>query len=441
MYICLEMSDGTIVKQLQIESCPTCPAGWEYQVSNSSVCCGTCQQVACVDSDGVQHPIGSTWKSDLCTRVTCVSRDNGLQMESLRENCDKPTDNDRLLYKYETIQPLDQCCPIHRRVSCLHDGKEYKVNETWSTNDQCVTIICAQQADGQVARQEVILSCPPPSDCLEGYEHELPGPLECCGKCVQVACVLNGTLHPIGSTWNPDPCTFYSCVGTRGHGHVTEAQVMCAPLFDCPEKNRVKKPDECCATCNATESQKNCLPEEISLEKTVGYIIHDSVMHGKCVNTEPVHGLTECVGHCQSKTIHEPNSIDPISKCECCQPEETKELKTTLTCSDGKTWVQVVRVPTSCTCNPACTGLLLDDQQQATVNRPIVQAENLVLVDQQAENVSQTQNEDEQQNLQSLTQLVQNQLQEKDEDELQILQQRRQGRGDAIARSAGGGQK
>lgn len=98
-------------------------------------------------------------------------------------------------------------------------------------------------------------------------------------------------------------------------------------------------------------------------------------------------------------------------------------------------------MPTSCTCNPACTGLLLDDQQQATVNRPIVQAENLVLVDQQAENVSQTQNEDEQQNLQSLTQLVQNQLQEKDEDELQILQQRRQGRGDAIARSAGGGQK
>lgn len=103
MYICLEMSDGTIVKQLQIESCPTCPAvsliassvicyrqflsfvcfffllkGWEYQVSNSSVCCGTCQQVACVDSDGVQHPIGSTWKSDLCTRVTCVSRDNGV---------------------------------------------------------------------------------------------------------------------------------------------------------------------------------------------------------------------------------------------------------------------------------------------------------------------------------------------------------------------------
>ena len=52
---------------------------------------------------------------------------------------------------------------------------------------------------------------------LQGYEHEPPGPTECCGKCVQVACILNGTLHPIGSSWNPDPCTFYSCVGSRGH--------------------------------------------------------------------------------------------------------------------------------------------------------------------------------------------------------------------------------
>lgn len=36
MYICLEMSDGTIVKQLQIESCPTCPA---VSLIASSVIC------------------------------------------------------------------------------------------------------------------------------------------------------------------------------------------------------------------------------------------------------------------------------------------------------------------------------------------------------------------------------------------------------------------
>lgn len=101
--------------------------------------------------------------------------------------------------------------------------------------------------------------------------------------------------------------------------------------------------------------------------------------------------------------------------------------------------MQVVRVPTSCTCISGCTGSASGDQQQ--VYRAIHQAENLVLAEQQVENLSQTQNEDEQQNLQSLTQFVQNQLREKHEDELQIMQQQRQGRGDAIARSAGGGQK
>lgn len=41
------------------------------------------------------------------------------------------------------------------------------MNDTWTTNDPCVTMICAPQADGQVTRQEIILSCPPPSDCQE----------------------------------------------------------------------------------------------------------------------------------------------------------------------------------------------------------------------------------------------------------------------------------
>lgn len=47
------------------------------------------------------------------------------------------------------------------------------------------------------------------------------------------------------------------------------------------------------------------------LNKTIGYIVHSSVMHGKCTNTQPVDGLTECLGHCESGTVHEPgmNSI------------------------------------------------------------------------------------------------------------------------------------
>jgi len=49
----------------------------------------------------------------------------------------------------------------------------------------------------------------------------------------------------------------------------------------------------------------NCQPEALTLEKTVGYVVHHSVIHGQCSNSEPVEGLKECVGHCTSRTIHE----------------------------------------------------------------------------------------------------------------------------------------
>ena len=48
-----------------------------------------------------------------------------------------------------------------------YSKKLIQINDTWTTNDPCTTMTCSQQADGQVVRQEVILSCPPPTDCQE----------------------------------------------------------------------------------------------------------------------------------------------------------------------------------------------------------------------------------------------------------------------------------
>lgn len=40
---------------------------------------------------------------------------------------------------------------------------------------------------------------------------------QCCGKCKPVACVVEGTLYPIGQTWaSPDFCTNYTCVHLNG---------------------------------------------------------------------------------------------------------------------------------------------------------------------------------------------------------------------------------
>ena len=128
------------------------------------------------------------------------------------------------------------------------------------------------------------------------------------------------------------------------------------------------------------------------------------------------------------------DSIDPTSNCECCQPEDTKELKTTLTCVDGKTWAQIVRVPTSCSCSP-CIGSLVDNQltsQEPNQSHPA--EEDLLQLQQE--------NQEEQQHSESLTQQVLEQLQKpKDEALSEILQQQRQGRGDVAPRNSDGGQK
>jgi hypothetical protein len=234
-YICLEGSDGTIIKQLQIESCPNCPSvrfnnnflfvyswfhflfflkGWEYQTANASVCCGTCQQVACVSADGSQHAIGSTWKADLCTKISCVLRDNGvmhclfriffisfINLECLTSSYKWKAWEKTAINQPTKINSFTITKQLHRLISAAPFIKERlvyitakhirwksqfstnkkttcypnyfiieflkQVNDTWSTNDQCVTMVCSLQADGQVARQEVMLSCPPASDCLE----------------------------------------------------------------------------------------------------------------------------------------------------------------------------------------------------------------------------------------------------------------------------------
>ena len=52
--------------------------GWEYRHENTSTCCGSCQQTACITEDGALHPLGQTWKPDPCTQSLCVSRENGV---------------------------------------------------------------------------------------------------------------------------------------------------------------------------------------------------------------------------------------------------------------------------------------------------------------------------------------------------------------------------
>lgn len=55
--------------------------------------------------------------------------------------------------------------------------------------------------------------------CDYGYEYRLSNDISvnCCGTCLQVACITEGTLKNIGEQWySDDHCVIYFCESTNG---------------------------------------------------------------------------------------------------------------------------------------------------------------------------------------------------------------------------------
>jgi len=344
--------------QLNVQTCnSTCPTGWEYHqhhlTDGSSTCCGECLQTACVD-DSVIRTLDETWRPDACTTATCVARNGALVVETVRESCEKPTTSDWNVYEYSTTSIPHQCCPIYQRIKCIDANNTHEPGSEWnSATDACVTFTCDADADEILSVKKNIRSCPPPV-CELGYEYERPGLNECCGRCVQVACVLDAEVHFIGQSWYPDPCTQVTCMGPRGSTQLVAVETQCSLPADCPPENLMVKEGECCPTCNATLSQikSDCAAQPLPLQETIGYIVYESLLHGRCANVDPVTGLNECSGFCKSRTIHETDLLYPTSECGCCTPVTTTELSVPLKCADGSDWLQNIYVASSCLCQP-----------------------------------------------------------------------------------------
>lgn len=80
----------------------------------------------------------------------------------------------------------------------------------------CVILKCENTSTG-VIKTTINQECN--TVCDKGYEYkpsEDKG-VKCCGECVAVACVINGTLKAIGEKWYSDDfCTDYECLSDNG---------------------------------------------------------------------------------------------------------------------------------------------------------------------------------------------------------------------------------
>lgn len=89
----------------------------------------------------------------------------------------------------------------------------WQVGEIWKPNDEnaCVTMQCDKDSNG-VQKLIKVQECN--TTCDYGYEYEAPIDISinCCGTCVQIACIVEGMLKRIGEQWySNDHCTTFFC--------------------------------------------------------------------------------------------------------------------------------------------------------------------------------------------------------------------------------------
>jgi von Willebrand factor len=351
IYECVNSTSG-IQKETKVTKCDTdCDLGYKYVAASPGAkqCCGSCKPYACV-VDGSIHKEGDAWESpDHCTKYFCLTINGSMQVQSQKVNCPELPKDYIDDFVFESVAIEGECCKEHRTTACKVEGKVYNVGETLPSpdGDKCKNITCGKNKNGEIIKQESIETCK--TTCSKGWEYEESNET-CCGKCVQVACVVKDELKKPDEKWmSPDNCTTYTCNSLGGELMVSSEQETCPSLEDCPEKNVYSK--GCCKYCNITSAaQIKCGSEEIALNKTVGLVTAHRGEHGKCVNKKAIPSFKECIGICHSSTSFNAKKGAHESDCSCCQATRYVPLEVELECEDGFKWNKKIEVPSDCGC-------------------------------------------------------------------------------------------
>lgn len=286
---------------------------------------------------------------------------------------------------YEVVrqanQAIDACCDVYECQSppnvCIVeiDGmtKLKNVDEVWATTDPCVSKKCVYGAGGSLIATDVQQTCPITS-CGLGFTLNITNG-ECCGECMQAACVVDGIGHAPGSKWfSADNCTSFKCLVTGKQLVVGASQPTCPDVTECPDEQKYF--EDCCQRCHLKvedQSESNgkserkiriflnffciffpvsetCLPISLGDSETIGLVEQVKGAHGKCINTQPIRGFTECHGTCNSGTKYNRLTLEQDKKCQCCSIDHYEKIEVPVKCIDGTKLTIPISVPKSCTC-------------------------------------------------------------------------------------------
>lgn len=167
---------------------------------------------------------------------------------------------------YEVIrkpnEATDACCdeyecqpPQNKCIVDIDGIKKLKnIDEIWPTHDPCLSKKCAYGVGGSLIAIEVQQSCPVTS-CDLGFTLSIANG-ECCGECVQTACVVDGYTHAPDSEWfSADNCTSFKCLQQGKQLVISAAQPTCPDLSECPDEQKYF--EDCCQRCRLVVEDKS----------------------------------------------------------------------------------------------------------------------------------------------------------------------------------------
>ncbi|XP_062054496.1 mucin-5AC [Lepus europaeus] len=278
---------------------------------------------ACELSGFVQMPLAPA-AGECCPQYTCACN---------ASYCPKPVDCPAGTH-LTLLQEEGACCPVQkcRWTQCNVNGTLYEPGAVVSST-LCETCRCELPDSPEVDVFKVTCEtqiCP--THCPVGSEYQAQRG-QCCGRCVQVACVSNSSsgsahLYSPGESW-PDPenrCVTHECERHLDGLVVVTTRKACPPL-SCPRDQAQLSEDGCCVFCPPPPSQNT---STCAVHHRLQVIREEG-----CSSAEPVR-LAYCRGNCgDTGSMYSLSANTVEHRCSCCQELRTSQRKLSLRCADG----------------------------------------------------------------------------------------------------------
>ncbi|KAK3887112.1 hypothetical protein Pcinc_008771 [Petrolisthes cinctipes] len=290
---------------------PVCPPAPEpHCIELPGECCPTydCTKPrVCVDSLGIEHPVGDEWLDplDLCVRVYCTEFGTVKQPLGCIPPPPPPHQHCSLVTK------PGQCCPTWECSVCVDDyGVKHDLGETWHhPGGPCMVYECTVEGPVQKPSRICPVLPPRPNTYCTAIVQDCCPTWNCTGS---RGCVDDfGVHHAVGDSWTDpkDPCIRHLCTS---NGIQTEFPI-CIPQQPRPNVDCLEETVECCGRWRCSYCVDNT-----GRRRAVGEDWTDS--HNLCL----LHACTEA-GHIIDAIIDcPPPSLPPRPDCvwvhegQCC---------------------------------------------------------------------------------------------------------------------------